>query len=446
VWAEPDADHLANLMRRAFERKAGLSSTPVENSSLAPYTWAAVARRNVEAATAAAVAPVAVDPRVGWISTFNKRCGIATYSKHLLDVLGMPTVILAGDTEQPLGPEPENLVRCWGEGKPDELIRLRAAVEQFDLDLIVLQFNYGFYDFDHLSTFINWLVEQRKRVVVFMHATTDPAHEPERQLAKIARALSRCDRILVHSVNDMNRLKAHGLIENVGLFPHGVLIPEVNAQSLPVSGRPRGAPVRIASYGFFLPNKGLLELIEAVHLLRSRGLDYRLSLINAEFPAAVSQTLIQQAKALITKLKLSQYVMMRTDFLSDEQSLSLLSQAELVVYPYQTTAESASGAVRYGLASGKPVAVTPLSIFDDVSDYAFTLPGMSPEAIADGISTVVASLRDADPAAVARLEQAVRWRDTHGYRLLGRRLAGMLKGVFGDHDTNNSPSSGKTMP
>ena len=76
---------------------------------------------------------------------------------------------------------------------------------------------------------------------------------------------------------------------------------------------------------------------------------------------------------------------MTTDFLPDDESLALLSAADLIVFPYQDTGESASGAVRYGLAIGKPVAVTPLPIFDDVVLRCLTLPGISPKEIAQGI-------------------------------------------------------------
>ena len=56
----------------------------------------------------------------------------------------------------------------------------------------------------------------------------------------------------------------------------------------------------------------------------------------------------------------------------------------MVVFPYQQTQESASGAVRLGLASLVPVACTPLPIFDDVANATYQLSGITPEAIAEG--------------------------------------------------------------
>lgn len=431
VWAEPDAEHLASLMSEAFRRKAGRPRLPAPQDLLDAYGWAEVARRNLAAAALAAETPYRAEPKVGWMSTYNKRCGIATYSRHLLDVLGLPTVILAGHADEKLGKDGHNVVRCWHEGKVDDLAAVLAAIEAWKLDVVMVQFNYGFYDLDSLAAFLHRLVDDGRTVVVTLHATIDPAHEPHRKLETLVPALARCARLLVHSVNDMNRLKRHGLVENVSLFPHGVLAPKARAAGA-APARARARPVTVASYGFFLPNKGLPELIEAVHILRGRGLDFRLRLVNAEFPTEASYRTIQQAKALIGRHRLWTHVDLRTDFLSDEESLALLASADIVAYPYQETTESASGAVRYGLAAGKPVAVTPLPIFQDLDACVFKLPGTAPAQIAEGLERLAADAAAGTPEFRERLDRARSWRDGHAYPVLGRRLAGMLKGLARD--------------
>lgn len=430
VWAEPDAEHLTLLMQRAFLRKVGRPRLPVPQGLLENYNWAQVARRSVAAVVQAAKEPFLSDPRIGWMSTYNKRCGIATYSQHLIDVLGLPTVILAGHAEERLGKDGDNVVRCWHEGKEDELADVSTAIKNWNLDVVVVQFNYGFYDFRRFAAFLHGLVDDGRTVVVTLHATIDPAYEPHRKLAMLVPALARCARLLVHSVNDMNRLKHHGLVENVSLFPHGVLSPSVLDTAPYAKGSTR--PITVASYGFFLPNKGLLELIEAVHLLRGRGLDFRLRLVNAEFPAEVSYRLIQQAKVIIGKYRLWKHVDLHTDFLSDKDSLALLSSADLVAYTYQETVESASGAVRYGLATGRPVAVTPLPIFQDLEECVFKLPGTTPTQIAKGLEALAAEAAVGSSEFRDRLARAESWRNSHAYPVLGRRLNGMLKGLARD--------------
>jgi glycosyltransferase involved in cell wall biosynthesis len=426
AWVDPDADDLASLMRARIRQ-----SVPVVDpvpALLDTFSWANVARKTLAAANAVTVKKLVAEPRLGWVTTWRKRCGIATYSEHLLDVVGMPAVILANTDETAVEREDELVIRCWNEGKADDFADTLAAIDEHGLDTIVIQFNYGFFDLPRLARFIDTLCDAGKSVTVTLHATIDPGHDPSRKLADLAGALARCDRLLVHSINDMNRLKALGLVENVTLFPHGVLVPPHRAQP----AIPANAPVRLASYGFFLPNKGLLELIEAAHLLKQQGFAFRLDLVNALFPAEVSQTLVREAKALIARHGLRQDIRLMTDFLPDSASLDYLAKAELVLYPYQQTGESASGAVRYGLAAGRPVAVTPLSIFEDVADCTFALPGTSPQDIAAGIRSITSDLRRNSAEVQGVLQRADNWRNTHAYPVLGRRLAGLLRGLHRD--------------
>ena len=120
---------------------------------------------------------------------------------------------------------------------------------------------------------------------------------------------------------------------------------------------------------------------------------------------------------------------MYSKFLPDEESLAILSQSDLIVFPYQETAESASGAVRYGMAVERPVAVTPLPIFSDLEGAAFRLPGTGPTDLADGIAASLDAITNNSPEAVAIAEQAGRWRDQHDYGVVGRRLFNMCKAL-----------------
>ena len=110
--------------------------------------------------------------------------------------------------------------------------------------------------------------------------------------------------------------------------------------------------------------------------------------------------------------------------MSDEETLNKLSRTDLVVFPYQFTNESASGAVRQAISSLTPVAVTPLSIFDDVSPVVHKLPGFTPLLIAKGLKKwTLNSL--GDPMSDREKE----WRKQHSFKKLGYRLEGLIKSL-----------------
>jgi glycosyltransferase involved in cell wall biosynthesis len=374
------------------------------------------------------------------VTTFNQRCGIATYSSHLLSALDLRASILAPEIASVPSDEPDNITRCWIEGNEDDLSRLDDELTRGEFDTIVVQFNYGFFNLQHLSSLLQKAVARGTHVIITLHSTVDP-NDRSKRLIDLRPALVQCERILVHSINDLNRLKTLGIVNNVTLLPHGVLNLGAKFTKKPTT-RDIGNEKLIASYGFFLPNKGILELIQAIALLRAEGYYCRLRLVNAEYPVADSRNLIQEAKRLIRALNLQSAVELHTDFLADEESLRLIAPADLVVYNYQKTAESASGAVRYGLASSVPVAVSESAIFDDLSDVVFRLKGGSIQDLAASLRSALSSISNQDHHFIEMMRRADDWRHHHSYALIGRRLRGMLIGLHRDklYDLTNQPT------
>ncbi len=433
VWADPDVEHLAQTMAEVYrapeaerQRRVGAGRKLL----LGQCRWRHVAERLVGAAQQWSLPHVALEPSVGWVTTWNARCGIATYSDHLVKNMPARVAVFASRAQDLLGEDQPNVNRCWNAGDLDNLDELNQQVVEAEVNTLVIQFNYGFFDFRAFSDFLNKQLDENRVVVVMMHATTDPTHITHKKLSELVPALARCHRLLVHSPNDMNRLKAYGLIENVAVFPHGILdfVPPTAERSA------QKDTLVVGSYGFFLPHKGLLELIEAMGLLREQGERIKLKMFNAEYPVADSQLLIEKAKDVIKAMGLGDVVTLCTDYLTDEACLLELAKLDLIVFPYQETGESSSAAVRYGLASGKPVAVTPLPIFEDVGGAVFRLPGQSPREIAAGIKDIKRTFERRDPAADTVAGTAASWREQHRYSGVARRLFNMLFALRNDVD------------
>ena len=421
VWAAPRSNDLSSAMKAVYDLPSEVRQARVLHGRellLEKFKWRDVANRLVSSARRWSADKAMSQIRVGWVSTWNTRCGIATYSEHLVRELSCPIKIFAPDNQPLSKPDQGDVSRCWSVDGGDDTSLLEGVIDQSNIDVIVIQFNYGFFDFSYSKRLLDHLFASGKRIVMMMHSTQDANG---RNLSDLLPQLMKCDRLLVHSIVDMNRLKRIGLTDNVTLFPHGVL---TRTEQMPKNA-PNGSFV-IASYGFFLPNKGLLELIDACDLLLKRGNNIRLKMINAEYPSPLSTNIIEKAKRMLVERGLEGKVELTTDFLSDEESLSRLEAADLIVFPYQATGESASGAVRYGLASAKPVAVTPLPIFDDIADVVFRLPGCSAEDIARGISDIIGKIAGKSADFHDLGQRAKQWQEAHQYPMLANRLENLL--------------------
>ncbi len=431
VWADPDMDDLAQKLREVHAltvEQRSERTEPARQRVLRDHTWASVARRMQATVQALQQQDLwRVEPQIGWISSLNTRCGIAAYSAFLSVAIPPDRItVLANRTAERTAPDGINVVRCWDQQRTETMDDAYAEIITRGIRCVVIQYNFGFFSLHTLGQLIQRLKQSNVAVLCFFHATAEFEIDGKPySLQEIAAPLALCDRIVVHGIDDLNRLKSYGLVHNVTLFPQGVLPTPVRSLAQAKQAQSLQGRTVIAAYGFLLPHKGISTLIEAFSRLAAKDKSLHLLLVNALYPAPQSVSEEKACRALVNKLSLKNRVSFHTDFLSDADSLSLLQAADLIVYPYQATKESSSAAVRMGLAAGRPVAVTPLAIFEDVADAVHILPGTDAAAIADGISQILGNT-DAVGAKNLQMQQ---WVASRQWPQLSVRLLGLIDGL-----------------
>ena len=428
AWAEPDPDDLARQMRAVYE------ATPEERSRRAAagrtglldnFRWAHVAERNLQAIAALDARPALQDlPKVGWVTTWNVRCGIAAYARALSQAIPAgQMMVLANQTDERNSADEENVARCWLSGGEDTLEDLYQKIRAHGLSVVVVQFNFGFFDLDSLGRLIIRLKQDGVGVHIFFHATSESMFLGRAlNLSRIAAQLALADRLYVHGIDDLNRMKLLGLIDNVILFPHGVPIPP--GGHLIAAPREAGNARLISSFGYMLPQKGFVQLIGAFDILRRTHPDLRLEMLNASYPAAESALEMQRCRNAIDASGHGDAISLISDFLPDKEVHARLREADLIVFPYQDTGESSSAAVRFGLASGRPVACTPLAIFQDVATVTFQLPGGTPAEMAEGIGALLGDTEKLQK--IGQIQSA--WLADHDWQVVSTRLWNIIRG------------------
>jgi glycosyltransferase involved in cell wall biosynthesis len=356
--------------------------------------------------------------KVGWVTTWNTRCGIAAYSDFLVEHFPAEIAIFASETSETVKPDEANVVRCWQAGKIDDLQLLFNEIKRSNVEVIIVQFNYSFFDFASFSSFLQLIKLNGIRVFVTFHSTYDPSDS--KRLVNLKDSLSICDGLIAHSMNDVNTLKKLGLTHNIQFLPQGIIEKKPSRAVKDLQFKEKHV---IATYGFALPSKGLKETIEAFSkLLQKHGPDFHLLMVNAEYPDPISATFLGEIRARLKELSIEDHVTLITEYLSDELSLGYLQHADLVVYSYQKTGESSSAAVRMGIAAKRPVAVTPVSIFNDVQSSVFFFSGGNVDDIANGMYDILKLNLLNDPDAIQIKESARLWIAAHGYASVSRQL------------------------
>lgn len=436
-WVRARAIDLAATMRQIFAGSPAVNAERDRKRAAAfraasSLTWALAARKTDQFVdTLMTDAPTKTRLKVAWVSTWNTKCGIASYSEFLVPQLSPVThdVTIFANMEQPNAPDLPNVVRNWSL-TTDDITGLVDQIIDSEYDSVVIQYNFGFFSLRAIAEAVGRLSAKGIDTYIFFHKTTPSVlHGRSLSIADISEALKGATRLIVHTVDDVNRLKSYGLVDNVAQIPHG--LPEAPAYDPPMVKRflgMRDAMPLIASYGFLLPHKGVPELIMAFGLLRAEYPAAKLLLLNGEYPAQPSADEVRLCRNLIADLGLESDVILVTDYMDNEDVTLMLHAADAIVYPYQDTEESASGAVRFGLAALRPVAVTPLEIFKDVAEYCFTLPGTSALEIANGLRQLIGD----DAKRHHLVERQKAWLEDVNWSQIGKRLSGMMIGLHND--------------
>ncbi|MDE2431071.1 MAG: glycosyltransferase, partial [Burkholderiales bacterium] len=430
AWADPDVDHLAELLREVHHGDMETRSRRVESAFqriTQNFKWSDVADRTELAVDAIKKQHrLRREPKIGWLSTWNARCGIAAYSSFLTtSIPDSRLIILASHIPERTEKDGANVFRCWDASMDETLEHAFDIAIEREIEVMVIQYNFGFYSLETLALLVQKLKQRNIGVHIFFHSTADIDGERGRiSLKTVTDVLKQADRLFVHGIDDLNRLKDMGLVDNLVFFPQG-LMPTISNAKNKIDARPLSGKKVLAAYGFLLPHKGIQTLIKAFSILAAQNANWHLLLVTSLYPASVSEHEYHICDGLIHEHGLVERVTFQTEYLTDEESQAWLQQADLIVYPYQKTQESSSAAVRMGLAAGKPVAVTPLSIFDDVQDAVHVLPGTDVDALVSGISCIV----NDGSALLAKAQQAELWTQSRQWPVLSHRLINLIDGL-----------------
>jgi len=332
---------------------------------------------------------------IGWISTWGIRCGIATYSRFLVEQMDDVLVMCqSGEGEV------EGAIPCWTRDSKF-FGGIIAQIAAKGIDTIVIQHQPGLLRFSYLNELLLKLAEMEVKVFITMHNTRDRSIIfPSKRIEKAVEGLKTCSTVMVHSNADVENLKALGIEDNVVMIPHGIYPPpNEDVEPLPTEGRVMG------TFGFLLPHKGQIELVEAFE--RLPGWDELILLCATREGSGKME---QKVNSLIQSKGLTDRVRLVTDFLDDDVAIATLAKCDLLVFPYQNTKESASGAVRMGVAAGVPIAVSPIPIFDDIAG-AIKLRGRNVEDIVASISMVDEDSLDECRKSMIELRDSLQWNE-----------------------------------
>jgi glycosyltransferase involved in cell wall biosynthesis len=419
-WAEPDQAQLAvELLAVAQDPRAPDRLERAERARRLiadEFSWEAVARRWEE--FIADLEDSAAPMDVAMVTTWNSRCGVAENTHYIVDHAdqGLNFEIYADIGVETIDELDEvGVVRTWKNRWEPDLTDLENALRTSDAEVLHIQLNFGFFEFGRIAELIERQL-QRRAVVLTLHRTKDLVTEDlHLSLEEIQPILSKVDRLIVHQETDARYLAGIGLAENVTVIPIGTnpppgVTPAEARRALALGSRPV-----LGTFGFLLPHKGTLELVQAVGALRDEFPDIVLLALCARYPNFESNKYEEAVRNEIAARNLENNVVLMTDYLPDETARVILRGTDLIALPYRSTGESTSAALRFVLPLERPVIVTDEPIFADARESLMVVDASKPSGLEDAIRRLLMdgelqeslAMRAADTARRFRWERVV---------------------------------------
>lgn len=394
VWAEPDPERLTVEMQRIAanpEDPAVLERIRRARDLIASrYSWNAAVERWTE--FIAELEESAASLEVAMVTTWNSRCGIAENTRYIVghsrDAIEYEIFADVGAELIDLLAEP-GVVRTWKDRWEPDLDQLEDALQSTTAEVLHIQFNFGFFEFQRLAALIERQLEHRG-VVLTLHRTLDYDDRGELlSLRQIRPTLDRVDRLIVHQKSDAEYLAGMGLADNVTIVPIGAAPPPTVTPGEVRDALNLGSRPIVGTFGFLLPHKGTLELLRAVNELRSEFPDLLLLALCARYPNIESKEYEEQLRDEISSRGMEDNVLLITEYLPDDVARLFLRGADVIVLPYRNTGESSSATLRFILPLGRAVVVTDEPIFNDSRDSVCVVDPADPQGIEHAIRRVL---------------------------------------------------------
>lgn len=296
-----------------------------------------------------------------------RRCGIATYTTHIVKAVterypDMRVDIWAMEEPDKVHVYPDTLAGTIRQDEPASYLKAARAISASGADMVWIQHEFGIFGGragDHILSLIDRMTVP---VAVAMHTVLA---DPDRDQRRVTLALvERCETIIVMAQAAKRLLidlyKADP--DQVVVIPHGVpdrpftTTAEMKAK-LGLSGHDV-----VLTFGLLSQGKGIETVIAAMPEVVRCNPKALYVVLGATHPHAIAwhgETYRDSLQALAAELGVGDNIRFIDAFVEQEELLDFLVAADIYVTPYLNPAQVTSGTLSYAVGLGKPIVSTP---------------------------------------------------------------------------------------
>lgn len=300
--------------------------------------------------------------RVGFLTTWNQACGLATYAKLLTTQFDERDFVVFSELGQTLTAADEAFVtRCWTRNAekepPRDYAQLESLVRTSGISVLHINGQAEFFSEPTFSRFLTQIRADGVKVIVELHCIYSLATGGHS-------LLTNADKVIVHSRESRIEAIACGAPPSiVEVLPLGVTVREPQPGETKASLRRKlGLPENeqlIVSLGFIQPHKGLDSVIDSVLHLRKRSIPAHGVIVGQTRPDSPRGVdYLNKLKVFAGTVGEGAHITFVTSFVPDEQVQEYLATADLVMLDYRSRYIESSLACSLAVGAGALVAAS----------------------------------------------------------------------------------------
>jgi glycosyltransferase involved in cell wall biosynthesis len=290
----------------------------------------------------------------GVMSTYPPAlCGVAGLTGGLVDALRSASDrVRVVDVVDSVGVQSRPAVSQWVRGTPGD----SAATVLNGCDVAIIQHEYGIYGGVHGEDVLEVVRALAVPVVVVFHTVLQTPNARQRSISRELAELSAS--VVTMSQAARRRLTEHYGVDSrkVRVIPHGALEndePEVK--------RVDPGSRQILTWGLLGYGKGIEWAIEAMAMLRNLRPAAQYSVVGQTHPRVLEQHGERYRQSLVdraARLGISGAVRFDDRFVAADELQRIIRRSDVVLLPYDSNDQVASGVLVEAIAAGKPVVST----------------------------------------------------------------------------------------
>jgi glycosyltransferase involved in cell wall biosynthesis/CBS domain-containing protein len=340
--------------------------------------------------------------RVAYVSTYPPReCGIATYTKHLVDATSAfctravtpPVVIAINDR----GGQYDYEIQVKSQIDANDIQsyeKVAQYINASDVDVVNLQHEYGIFGGDWGDYITAFLQRIDKPVVTTLHTVLEEPDPDARRVME--RVLEYSEFVVVMAKVGMGILeRLYGIgADRIRHIPHGCpnvphLETAMTKQSLGLKDH-----VVLSTFGLLSRAKGIEYAIQALPQIQNDYPDVLYLIIGETHPEVrkrEGETYRQHLLDLVESLGLEKNVRFVNRFLPENELINYLQATDVYIIPYPNRDQISSGTLSYALSTGKAIVTTPfLQAEETISDgAALGCKFKDPDSIAESVNMLL---------------------------------------------------------